>query len=138
MICSVADCPKPTKNRGMCWGHYQRRRRHGDPNGGASGPHEPMRLRIERYVERDANGCWLWMGALNRAGYAQLYLNGAARLAHRLAYAEHVGPIPDGLPLDHLCRVKRCVNPDHLEPVTASENVRRAWPYRADYRGGTP
>lgn len=138
MPCAVADCPKPAKNAGMCWGHYKRQRRWGSPTGGYSGPHEPCRHRIERFIERSDEGCWLWTGALNPNGYGLIFLAETARLAHRVAYTEYVGPIPDGMPLDHLCRVKRCVAPDHLEAVTASENTRRAWPYRADYRGATP
>jgi hypothetical protein len=67
------------------------------------------------------NGCWLWTGALNAQGYGK-YGEG---LAHRTAFILSVGSIPDGLQLDHLCRVRNCVNPDHLEPVTHLENVRR-------------
>lgn len=52
--------------------------------------------------------------------------DGKMRLAHRVAYEIHVGPIPDGLEIDHLCRVRCCVNPDHLEPVTHRENMRRS------------
>jgi hypothetical protein len=51
-------------------------------------------------------------------------------MAHRVAYEQFVGTVPDGLELDHLCENKACVNPGHLEPVTRSENVRRGWPTR--------
>lgn len=70
-------------------------------------------------------GCWLWMGATQTRGYGSAALNGRTHLAHRLVYELLVGPIPTGLTLDHLCYVKRCVNPNHLEPVTAVENKRR-------------
>ena len=76
-------------------------------------------------------GCFLWAGAVDRKGYGQ-YRAGSRRdgtrrtvRAHRLAYEELVGPIPEGLQIDHLCRVRCCVNPAHLEPVTNRENVRR-------------
>jgi hypothetical protein len=71
--------------------------------------------------------CWLWTGTKGSAGYGQMYLSWARRpvLAHRLAYLLFVGPVDDGLQLDHLCRVRHCVNPDHLEPVTQQENIRR-------------
>lgn len=73
------------------------------------------------------NGCWLWQGRTGSDGYG-LVTNGYRNQlrAHRAAYAYMVGPIPDGLTIDHLCRVRACVNPAHLEPVTAIENSRRA------------
>lgn len=69
--------------------------------------------------------CWLWKGRLNNKGYGQASLKGRMRLAHRLAWELLRGPIPEGAVLDHLCRVRRCVNPDHLEPVTTRENLLR-------------
>lgn len=69
--------------------------------------------------------CWYWSGHLKRDGYGLAYDGIKTRQAHRMAYELLIGPIPDGLVLDHLCRVKRCVNPDHLEPVTNAENIRR-------------
>lgn len=71
----------------------------------------------------DENGCWLWQGCLNVRGYGQL--GKGSRAAHRVFYERHVGPIPEGLTIDHLCRVRHCVNPAHMEPVTVAENVRR-------------
>lgn len=75
-------------------------------------------------VWRDGDGCWWWTGALS-VGYGQLHHDGKPRGAHRLSYEWFVGPIPDGLHLDHLCRRPSCVNPDHLEPVSCGENLRR-------------
>lgn len=74
--------------------------------------------------------CWLWTGYLQSGGYGQIWLDGSQPLVHRLAYETLVGPIPEGLTIDHLCRVRRCVNPSHLEPVTIQENLRRAWELR--------
>lgn len=70
-------------------------------------------------------GCWNWLKSLNRDGYGQQFHNGALRAAHRVSYELHKAPIPNGKFLDHLCRNPRCVNPDHLEPVTNAENIRR-------------
>lgn len=71
--------------------------------------------------------CWLWTAAQNGAGYGQLRVNRSSNVyAHRFAYELLVGPIPEGLQLDHLCRVRNCCNPDHLEAVTPKVNTNRS------------
>lgn len=77
-------------------------------------------------TEDPTTGCLLWTGATSTKGYGQVSHAGRTRSAHRVAYEITVGPIPDGAHLDHLCRVRRCVNPDHLEPVTQKVNAERA------------
>jgi hypothetical protein len=81
---------------------------------------------IDRFwskVEKDSEtGCWLWTAATTD-GYGQLWVDGRMVYAHRYSYEYHVGPIPTDKQLDHTCRVRRCVNPRHLEPVTCRENV---------------
>ncbi len=72
--------------------------------------------------------CVLWQGARNNNGYGVRTVCQRQVLAHRYAYEMERGPIPDGLELDHLCRVRECVNPAHLEPVTHAENMRRSAP----------
>ena len=79
--------------------------------------------RFEAKVEKTPT-CWLWTAATTD-GYGQLGANGKVRYAHRLAYEHFVGPIPEGMQLDHLCRTRRCVNPEHLEAVTGGENFLR-------------
>lgn len=73
------------------------------------------------------SGCWVWQHRIDRTGYGRTRKGsgGTNRLAHRVAYENLVGPIPSGLELDHLCRVRACINPKHLEPVTRQENVLR-------------
>ncbi|WP_327169867.1 HNH endonuclease signature motif containing protein [Streptomyces subrutilus] len=74
----------------------------------------------------DLSLCWLWQGATDRNGYGVFHhRQPGTNFAHRLMYEALVGPIPQGLVIDHLCRVPACCNPDHLEPVTHAENVRR-------------
>jgi hypothetical protein len=86
-----------------------------------------IRPAIERALPRlDVGVCWLWPGALDTSGYGCIKGDdGRTRTVHRLVYESLVGPVPPGMYLDHLCRVRHCANPDHLEPVTPSENRRR-------------
>ena len=75
-------------------------------------------------VER-SDGCLIWTGAVNSSGYGCYWFAGTSQLAHRVAHLAAKGPTPDGWHVDHLCRVKLCVNADHLEAVTPAENNRR-------------
>lgn len=77
-----------------------------------------------KVVSEPNNGCWLWIGAIRR-GYGCLYNIDKVEQAHVVAWKLYRGPVPEGLELDHLCRVKNCVNPDHLEPVTRKVNLLR-------------
>lgn len=71
------------------------------------------------------DGCWEWTASKTPLGYGKMQVSGKMQYAHRIVYELLVGPIPEGLELDHLCRNRGCVRPDHLEPVTHTENVRR-------------
>lgn len=74
--------------------------------------------------------CWLWRGFTTKKGYGHFALGRGYKQAHRHSYELLVGKIPSHLQIDHLCRVRNCVNPDHLEPVTSRENALRGWLYR--------
>lgn len=84
-------------------------------------------LRFFAKVHKEQRGCWRWIGARGSrtAEYGVLTIEGRRRYAHRAAYEHFVGPIPQGLEIDHLCRNPRCVNPDHMQPVSHLENCRR-------------
>ena len=80
--------------------------------------------RFWRRIEPEPNsGCWLWIGATNGNGYAKLSVNGRMNEAHRVSYEMFVGKIPIGLDIDHLCRIRSCVNPNHLRILTRQQNV---------------
>ena len=86
-------------------------------------PRPPYFKRFLGQVQK-TNECWLWTGHLSR-GYGRFTIAKRSYLAHRLSYELHIGLIPEGLQIDHLCRVRHCVNPHHLEPVTCRENLLR-------------
>jgi hypothetical protein len=81
--------------------------------------------RILPQIDVQAPGCWVWTGG-TRNGYGRTTWNSRRDYVHRVMWEMLVGPIPDGLQIDHLCRVKLCCNPDHLEPVTPRVNVKRS------------
>lgn len=97
---------------------------------------------IERTSIDPATGCWNWLGGTNGAGYGRIGVTREHKVhlrmfTHRAAYEEWIGPIPEGLVLDHLCRNTICCNPAHLEPVTQEENVRRGEAPSNTYRDAT-
>lgn len=129
LTCSVPTCGRPARSRGWCSLHYERWL----DRGSLETPERklPLSARFLAKVEKHdvdcecCNGCWHWRASLLASGYGTVHAFGATRRAHRVAYELFVGPIPDGLHLDHLCRNKGCVNPDHREPVTSRENTLR-------------
>lgn len=83
-------------------------------------------LRFQRKLATDlATGCWIWTGAKVHHGYGRVRVDGRTLSAHRVVYELLIGPIPEDLVIDHLCRRPACCNPSHMEPVTQAENVRR-------------
>jgi hypothetical protein len=98
------------------------------------GSWEKVVARFLDKVEIREDGCWEWTATKYPSGYGSFF-HGARgrrdyRSAHRVSYEMFVGLIPEGLQLDHLCRRRSCVCPDHLEPVTNAENVRRGYASR--------
>lgn len=135
--CTIEGCDAPNDSRGMCKHHAQSWRVYGDAHAAKRGcvrgtAAERLWARVDRdgpvpQYRPDLGPCWLWGGAPCPNGYGKLVGDAGPMIGvHRLAYELLVGPIPEGLQLDHLCRVRTCVNPAHLEPVTGAENTRRA------------
>lgn len=99
---------------------------------------KPVDQRVLDRVVQTPGECWIWPGSTTgKSGYGTVsYRDGGKQkilLTHRVAYEALVGPIPDGLELDHLCRVRLCCNPEHLEPVTRLENSHRGSKYRPSH-----
>ena len=119
--CSIPACPNFAFARGWCKTHYSRWR-------SGRSLDTPIRLRVNGSIEEQfwarvekTDTCWLWRGSIKPNGYGRL----DGEYAHRLSYKLAFGTITEGLQLDHLCRVRHCVRPDHLEPVTLQVNLER-------------
>lgn len=138
--CILEACPNPHHAAGFCTLHYGRHRNNGDPLIVRAFKNAPPAVRFWAKVDKQGpvplyaphlGSCWIWTATLTE-GYGRFIAQarrGERRVwvaAHRWSYEHLVGPIPAGLELDHLCRVRDCVNPGHLEPVTSAENLRRA------------
>lgn len=86
----------------------------------------PIQKKLWDKIEKQPGGCWLWNGKLDRDGHGRVTYKGIARSTHSLVYQLIVGAVPvPPLQIDHLCRVRRCVNPDHMEAVTVALNLQR-------------
>lgn len=127
--CDVDGCDKRHAALGYCGTHYMRLRRYGSTDD----PRPSAEERFWSFVEKNPDtGCWEWTGNKARGGYARFRSTGGPNvMAHRWSYEHYVGPIPEGLQIDHLCRVRNCVNPEHLEPVTCRENLLRGDTFQA-------
>lgn len=130
IICSVETCQAPSQTRGWCKHHYDKWLRYRDPLHKQPTLEERFWLRVNKNGPIPANRpelgpCWLWKGTITFFGYSHFWINHKEVRAHRFSYKLLIGAIPDGLHLDHLCRVRSCVNPYHLEPVTNRINILR-------------
>ncbi len=131
--CSVEGCSDPHLCRGLCNKHYHRVRRHGSLE---NKPQVSIEDRFWSKVDKTPT-CWLWQGATHPNGYGtfnigQHRMRGAHRVSYELAY----GPIEAGLQVDHICRVRACVRPDHLRLTTSKQNNEHRSPVSTIGRSG--
>lgn len=133
--CSIEGCGRKHYGHGWCNTHYARFRATGDPEGLLRG--HPVDVFWSHVDKQSEGGHWLWTAAsFGEGGYGAITtlspVESGTRLAHRVAWELTRGPIPAGLTIDHLCRIKLCVRPDlpHLEPVTQAVNNQRMWEHR--------
>jgi hypothetical protein len=137
--CGCGNPTKPAQKTSARFGHVQ-----GQPTRFICGHHTPpltkapphnrgLRLPYKdlwaRIMPEPNSGCWIWIGGRGRSGHGQTWDSVKRRQdgAHRVLYKMFKGEIPEGLELDHLCRLSSCVNPDHLEPVTHRQNLMRGF-----------
>lgn len=137
--CSIEECERPRHGKTWCQMHYRRNLYRSSPTAPNlnADPEATFWRKVDKHGplpehREDLGPCWLWEAGISKRGYAkwkpprtfpiQTYI------AHRVSFFLINGPIPVDRPqLDHLCRVRRCVNPDHLEPVTLAENLKRGF-----------
>lgn len=130
--CSRPKCDRPIKNKQfkLCSAHDWRRKNGRDMDAPLRdwkpGTPRPWPERFWEKVDRRGDDeCWPWLAYINDGGYGNIMIDGRPHRAHRVAYELLIGPIPEKLVTDHLCRNRWCVNPWHLEPVTNEENIDR-------------
>lgn len=122
-ICAAGGCTEPVTitTRTLCSPHFQRwLAGKSDDDKTADMRYVPLEVRFWRRVDKTPT-CWLWTGPLFE-GYGRIKLHGKAWPAHRMAWTMLRGPIPEGMQIDHKCRTRACVNPDHLQTVTHALN----------------
>lgn len=140
--CTIQGCDRRQHGHGLCNPHLRRQRKWGAAQV-TYGHHPPPEKRFWSKVNKSgpvppqgvAPGCcWEWTGAKTSGGYGQFYVDRRLVVSHRYSYERLVGPIPEGLQIDHLCRNRSCVNPGHLEPVTQQVNIRRGFSIATENR----
>lgn len=127
VTCSIDGCERPYRSRGWCKVHYERWRTTGSTDSVRGVDLDPVDYFWSIVDVGHPLGCWNWTGTRRADGYGYFRRLPGTALVHRIAYKLLRGEIPAGQQLDHLCRNTSCVNPDHLEPVTAKVNTLRGY-----------
>jgi hypothetical protein len=135
LYCSIPHCNLSVDSKGYCRAHYIRSLRGSD----MMKPLQYLVKPIDRFmakVDKTPDGCWRWTASKTPEGYGNFAAGGRNSLlkAHKFAYEYFKGSIPKGLEIDHICCVRDCVNPDHLQLLTHKENIQRAFILRKKAR----
>ena len=118
--CSIEGCDKPVRARTWCVKHYSRWQRQGDPLAGRDRFASPAAAFVARTTERGE--CIVWTGSRNGKGYGEIHTPSGKQYAHRYAWEQANGPIPEGMVVDHVCYNRSCVKPEHLRLARIREN----------------
>lgn len=125
--CTVDACDRTEYARELCLRHYRRRANTGSATDLRALKRRPSDVSLEEWfwsrVDKAPAGCWTWTAAHNSAGYGQMWDGAKVAYAHRLAYQFTFGRVDDGMEIDHSCRVRNCVNPEHLQVATRKVNM---------------
>lgn len=122
--CEVQGCARTHLAKGLCQRHYHRMWKYGSTE--CKSPNGEVEYRLYSKTIKQADGCLIFTGCISTQGYGSISVDGKMRSAHIVSYELVHGPVPFGYELDHLCNRKVCINPEHLEPVTHKENMRRS------------
>lgn len=134
--CSFPECDRPNAANGLCNAHRLQKKRGSELHPiTVRKTWSSMLEKMEHYLEADENGCLIWQLSLTPQGYGRVVWKRKHYQVHRYYWLALGREIPKGLELDHLCRVRACANPEHLEPVTHAENMRRS-PFYPHFNAG--
>lgn len=131
--CTVDECSNKYSAKGLCNKHYTRLRLYGrlhrlTPDTSDMTDEQRFWMKVNK-----TDDCWIWTGSLDSKGYGSAWAQRKHWRAHRYSYGLEYGPIEPGMTLHHTCRVRSCVRPEHLSPVTSVANSIEALAYKADH-----
>lgn len=131
-LCPIPDCNEAQESWNLCAEHLRLAVEHGTKKLMLM---RPLRERFWEKVDKSGD-CWTWTGSMKSNGYGNIGVHGKALYAHRVSYELHVGPIPRGLLIDHLCHNRACIRPEHLRAVTMKQNQEHRSGARSDSKSG--